>query len=368
MWKILPYDYYEVDAVEGWLDEQSRKGLRLRKLRGAFCCFDRCEPFLGRYRLHVKPQLGYQGEEERIAQYREMGWEYVTMVTPKVDLYCAISPEAVEMNTDEELLRQTLRSTLRTLLFSTVCCFITAAFCIAALVETWRGSFGFWSFYMEMGIVPLIAFALDALIFLWFGVTQLISWYSIRHRSLLQRSYHTPQRSSRRRRSRIAWLCTGAVVFAAMIVSMIVMDGKTVSGHDGTLPPCPLPMLSVIAPQEAQSIEFSDSFRIDFPLYHHTKYEQYGPGDDGLTRYGCAIDLLDIDSAELAEKVAAERTRGWSSLAPNIWFSTYSDHITHDGREYDFIHQSLTCLQGNRIIEYSYYGSGDLKAVLPYLG
>ena len=32
--KRLPYDWYEIDAIEGWLDEQVREGLRLVTING----------------------------------------------------------------------------------------------------------------------------------------------------------------------------------------------------------------------------------------------------------------------------------------------------------------------------------------------
>lgn len=40
VWKYLPYEFFEVDAIEAWLDEQVSQGLSLQKIIGSFCRFE----------------------------------------------------------------------------------------------------------------------------------------------------------------------------------------------------------------------------------------------------------------------------------------------------------------------------------------
>ena len=114
MLKTIPYYFYQVDAIEGWLDEQAQKGLFPLETRfGTAMSFRRDTPCAVRYRIDVKRNIGYTDEKARIAAYREMGWEYVCDLTPYLDIYRCDDPSAPELNTDEETLHQVLDRRLR---------------------------------------------------------------------------------------------------------------------------------------------------------------------------------------------------------------------------------------------------------------
>ena len=114
MLKTIPYYFYQVDAIEGWLDEQAQKGLFPLETRfGTAMSFRRDTPRTVRYRIDVKRNIGYTDEKARIAAYREMGWEYVCDLTPYLDIYRCDDPAAPELNTDEETLHQVLDKKLR---------------------------------------------------------------------------------------------------------------------------------------------------------------------------------------------------------------------------------------------------------------
>ena len=52
--KELPYIWYEIDAVESWLDEQAQQGLRLTDIQGKLCVFQPSDEPPARCRVHVK--------------------------------------------------------------------------------------------------------------------------------------------------------------------------------------------------------------------------------------------------------------------------------------------------------------------------
>lgn len=109
MLKTIPYYFYQVDAIESWLDEQARNGLFLQQSSiGSMMSFQKDTPRSARYRIDVKRNLGYNGEQERISSYKEMGWEYVCDMTPYLDIYRCDDPAVPELNTDEETLHEVL--------------------------------------------------------------------------------------------------------------------------------------------------------------------------------------------------------------------------------------------------------------------
>ena len=109
MLKTIPYYFYQVDAIESWLDEQAQKGLFLLETRlGTAMSFRKETPRAVRYRIDVKRSIGYTDEKARIAAYREMGWEYVCDLTPYLDIYRCDDPAAPELNTDPALQALTL--------------------------------------------------------------------------------------------------------------------------------------------------------------------------------------------------------------------------------------------------------------------
>ncbi len=103
---LLPYDGCEIDAIEGWLDEQAREGWRLDSIDGMHFYFTRPDDTtLTRYRIDVLPNK-VPDLEERRATFDDLGWEYIATLFDNFDIYAAARPDAVEINTDEELLRQ----------------------------------------------------------------------------------------------------------------------------------------------------------------------------------------------------------------------------------------------------------------------
>lgn len=125
-WKLTPYECFEVDSIAGWLDEMSQNGLQFRDKWGPFCRFERA-PSSARYRVDPGRMELDPTEEERIATYREFGWEYCSPYTRFADVYRAEDPNAVELHTDPELLDGLVKRTIRNRLL----------LCLLILVDLW---------------------------------------------------------------------------------------------------------------------------------------------------------------------------------------------------------------------------------------
>ena len=111
MLKLMPYEPYEIDALESWLDEQARKGCFLSQSHGKWLQFYRDAPRPLRCRIDVKPDPGYR--EDRVAAFRDMGWEYVCELSPQLDVYTCGDPSVPDLNTDEDTLHSVLDGLLR---------------------------------------------------------------------------------------------------------------------------------------------------------------------------------------------------------------------------------------------------------------
>ena len=111
MLKLMPYEPYEIDALESWLDEQARKGYFLSQSHGKWLQFYRDAPRPLRCRIDVKPDPGYR--EDRVAAFRDMGWEYVCELSPQLDVYTCGDPSVPDLNTDEDTLHSVLDGLLR---------------------------------------------------------------------------------------------------------------------------------------------------------------------------------------------------------------------------------------------------------------
>mgnify|MGYP001062362918 CR=1 FL=1 len=80
--KELPFAWYEVDALEAWLDEQSQQGLQLVGIRGFSFGYKRAVfaesgEFPTRYRVHIKPKDGYYTVPELPGIGQEMSEFYI---------------------------------------------------------------------------------------------------------------------------------------------------------------------------------------------------------------------------------------------------------------------------------------------------
>lgn len=375
VWKQLPYYFFEVDAVEAWLDEQVSKGLSLQKIRGSFCRFEHASSGMTRYRVNVLSEDSQAKKEERIAAYREMGWEFVTPMSGKAEIYRALTPDAVELNTDEEVLNDALHASIKGQLIGSVLLAAINLFNIIRFLLSVRRT-GLYTTFLQDGIwAPIsLAVAILAIAFAVFSYIQ--PAIAVRKRSLLTRSYHSPAVfSHRRRRSRIL------IVFAsAMLVCMFMMerDYKTY-----TIDPAdchPLLTLEDFLP-EIHDYIIEDNYCSVSSTEKTVNYQQRGATyvpNDGQTYLDMYSFYYDISTRTirwqwLADGYAREYTKDWEQIEVSgydgAWYHTYDRLLASE--EYSN-YQHIVLLQDNEVIEIRYMVSGptyaaDLHDVIPLL-
>lgn len=83
MKKWIPVDSYNITAIEEWLAEMARSGLRLVKIGRDWASFEKMDP--GRLSYHIEPK-GEDEKEDRKA-YEELGWSYLCDMGGTFDVY-----------------------------------------------------------------------------------------------------------------------------------------------------------------------------------------------------------------------------------------------------------------------------------------
>lgn len=376
--KYLPYEFFEVDAVEAWLDEQARKGLSLQKVTGRFCRFERTAPHTARYRVNVPSEQDLQTLDERKAAYREMGWEYVTPLTDKIGIYRALSPDAVELNTDEDVLDETLHGILKNRLIgeiiTEVLWFFVVVYNLVMILKN-----GFYTSILDGGIWMLFLmplFIAAACLIPFFSIQPLIA---IRKRKLLARDYHTSKICSQRRhRFLVIFILIFALGFSTIMVgndNSAVWDGTTNNDYQ------PLLTLEDFSPEEAKDAQ-QETFSCDFSLQSVITYRQDGPNkivyksDTESTHhptFNYSVTNSNIRWNWLAVCYAWEHTKNWTPVEisgyDRAWYSEGEEPFTaHVSIHY----QTIALLKGNEFIEI-YYGvpsgldSADLRDAIPLL-
>ena len=221
MLKTIPYYFYQVDAIEDWLDEQAQKGLFPLETRfGTAMSFRRDTPRAVRYRIDVKRNIGYTDEKARIAAFREMGWEYVCDLTPYLDIYRCDDPAAPELNTDEETLHQVLDRRLRSdirrgcagILFAVV-------WCGWNLYEALRIDGGLYSSLLSGYALVALCWVLLGGFWLVRLVAAIRAAETTQQRILLTRDYHCP--ATVRRNLRLHW-ATNLMLALALVIIVVL--------------------------------------------------------------------------------------------------------------------------------------------------
>lgn len=202
VWKTTPVSLYDIQSLEGWLEEQANEGLFPVWVNGEFTQFRRDAAAPGT-RFRLEPADGREAPEpQRLELYQEAGWEYGDTVGKAYFLFYTADPSATELHTDpvtrgislEHLAGQVKKARRKQRIWRLVMLGIV----IAGVLMIWRMDARRLPLYLlDMSGIPLICLPF----FLWF------CWNDERkYRRLLdlQRSLElgiTPKHSRPRRRS-----------------------------------------------------------------------------------------------------------------------------------------------------------------------
>ena len=380
--KRLPYDWYEIDAIEGWLDEQVREGLRLVTINGKDFHFGPTDGTLTRYRIHLKPERGYHHDIEYHESFADLGWKFVDSINAQADVYQAVRPDAVEINTDEEVLQGVIKNALRGELALIL---LSAAAILYWTVRQIKlfSAYGFAGFYefMLVALPSLIVFVL--LLFAWAVIMIPLAKHrrDVKRRHLLSRDYHTPAVAKRRSRPHLT------AFLALLLVLMLLVLMGVLMGNDGGKPqPCPVATLEAVNAEEFYALsteEDIDEYHGAEILYSAHTYRWDSPAvmtADGWgytpLSYVVGVETMKFSSwakPYYRELVTTDQPwqqvdiSGWDEAWYCAYEMTYAEAYAWTGRDMSvvedlppFRQQHLYLRDGSTIIHVSYDGATDL--------
>ena len=387
--KELPYIWYEIDAVESWLDEQAQQGLRLTDIQGKLCVFQPSDEPPARCRVHVKPHNGYYTQQEEYKEtMRELGWEYVGRINYRADVYRATRPDAVEINTDEDVLRSLLCSNMW---FDGIAAAALIALTVYSLWKKFaitRAYSGFYSLLLDDIIVTyLIPEVLLALILVLLAGAFLVRLARQRKRCLLGRDCRFD--GVLRKRKRFYFVLLGLLILMFAFPMLPTIFGVPEATESTSFDTCPVVLLQSLSPEEAEQIVVED---YDIPvrsnhylLADDTIYRQSGPtvwleGTGwGYTPLYYTVTVTDVHREELAEKYYMEifaahddwqevQISGWDQAVYRRHTNTLREEWHNDSdkipADITLHHQNLMMRLGNRVVVVSYTGEANMYSRL----
>ena len=379
--KRLPYDWYEIDAIEGWLDEQVREGLRLVTINGKDFHFGPTDGTLTRYRIHLKPERGYHHDIEYHESFADLGWKFVDSINAQADVYQAVRPDAVEINTDEEVLQGVIKNALRGELALIILSAAAILYWIVRQIKLFS-AYGFAGIYefMLVALPSLIVFAL--LLLAWAVIMIPLAKHrrAVKRRHLLSRDYHTPAVAKRRSRPH------RTAMKALLLTLMLLVLMGVLMGNDGGKPqPCPVATLAAVNSEEfsvlgeedifeyhgAEILYSAHTYRWDFPSVMTADGWGYTP-----LSYVVGVETMKFPSwakPYYRELVTTDRPwqqvdiSGWDEAWYCAYEMTYAEAYAWTGRDMSIVEdlppfrqQHLYLRDGSTIIHVDYNGATDL--------
>lgn len=376
MLKLKPYESYEIDAMEGWLDEQARKGCFLSQSHGRWLQFYRDTPRGLRYRIDVKPDPGYH--EDRVAAFRDMGWEYVCELSPQLDVYTCGDPSVPDLNTDEDTLHSVLDGLLRKKqIANVVAALLLVPYVYFVLILPILRSHYTGLYEALLGGYLFLLPALILLLVCW--LTELIRGFldarNARRRLMLHRTYHTEKRARRRQLRAVLILLT--LVAAAGLV--YAASRSYSSSRDRYFDPAdyPGPTVTQVFPDQLPPLPESGpyylrvrdfAFRSGGLVYDGVSLRQFRSRDDGQLLYVYNMDQMDIAFAWLAAGYVREQADAHDGRSVTVsgWPAAYLCRWPiEDGTDE---YQQLLLLDGKTVWSVLYTGPDDLSAALDVFG
>ena len=382
--KELPYIWYEIDAVEAWLDEQAQQGLRLTDIQGKLCVFQPSDEPPARYRVHVKPHNGYYTQQEEYKEtMRELGWEYVGRINYRADVYRATRPDAVEINTDEDALRSLLRSNMW---FDGIAAAALIALTVYSLWKKFAVTKAYSGFYdlllNDIFVEYLIPEVLLALILVLLAAAFLVRLARQRRRCLLGRDCRFD--GVLRKRKRFYFVLLGLLILMFAFPMLPTIFGVPEATESTSFDTCPVVLLQSISPEEAEQIVMED-YGIPVRSNHYlladnTIYRQSGPtirlegeyAGIGYSTFSYWVNVKDIRTESLAEKYYAEKeaAHDWQKVQIKGWDQAmYRRYTTNLRQEFhsdrlpdtpEISQQELVLRLGNRVVTVGYDGEADM--------
>ena len=364
--RLNPYQAFEIDAVEGWLDDMAQRGYRLENRSGGRFFFQETEPKNVRHRVDVR-RNSWDNTNERKVDYEEFGWEYVCALDSRLDIYRATRSDAVELNTDEELLREALEKSQRTLKWTVIIANVLLAIILLGLGSLIHRE-GFFRILFTRNDLQLPIMTLWILVFLFQTYREIRAYRAIKRRPLLQRTVHTRELEKKRRKDHLLDFALRFILLALLLFNLILQtDGvrESVDLYTGDYVQY---TVQQVLPEDAESNDSEWAFRYDRFLaqeYYFGQYTLSGERDYDVRIYeakwdwlasGYAREASHLTNAELISVPGHESA--WFYRGEPLMFRSYTSTKNM---------QNVILLRGSCVIEIAYDGPADLRAAVTAL-
>lgn len=393
--KKLPFAWYEVDAIEAWLDAQVQQGLQLVSIDsflGNRNCFFEQGDDLTRYRIHVKPKRYYSPQQEADeAEYRqtmeELGWRYVARLHERADVYQAMRPDAVEINTDEDALREALRSVMQRELLLSIITLVAIPILLKQQLWYLPAYDGFYDLLLDGMLFTLISTVLFLLMLLVCALVCIFQLLQQRKRYLLIRECDIDKMLRQRKRfNAFRWVICAMLILCFLTALTAALTAER-EGDAVSLSDCPVALLEDISPNEAAQLDYDAADPLDTPFatsghslfYSYTTYRQDGPivwiegTGSGYHSFSYWVGIRDIRTETLAERYYAEKLSahddwqlvtldGWDEAAYRTYTTDLRTEFHNDGMPDvpSWQQQDILLRSGAQILSAGYSGAEAL--------
>ena len=358
--KLSPYQAFEIDAVEGWLDDMALQGYWLESRGGGWFIFRETEPKTVRHRVDVR-RSSWDSTDERKADYEEFGWEYVCALDSRLDIYRTTRSDAVELNTDEETLREALEKSQQALKWTVIICNILLVVILLGLASVFL-RVGFFPILLTRNAVQLPLSALWILVFIFQTFREIRAYRALKTRPLLQRTAHTRELEKKRRKDIRLDYAMRLLILGLMVVNLILQAEdirESVDLHTGDYAQY---TVQQVLPEDAENNDGEWAFVYDRHLCQEYSFGQYTLS--GSRDYD--VRIFETRWAWLARGYARESARR-NHAAPitvpdheEAWFCL-GEPLMYQSKTPV---QNVILLEGNLVIEISYLGPCDLRAAV----
>ncbi len=363
----FPYDPWEIDNIEAWLDDMASRGKWLQEIRHGFPCFEDTEPCITRHRIDAHPK-DEATVARRTEEYRAFGWERVGAVNKYLDVYRAVDENAVELNTDEKLLHQALEKTVGKIHRSNVRMIVAILVVLAAMAWT-AAKKGIFTMLMETtlarwgNLLLLLVFSFPLLL------RMVRSYRRTRDRNLLERSHYTTVQAEERTVAQKKYWKFRSLVSIVLSILLLVSFGQGIEKVDVPLEdtPCLAFTADAMLPYEISQSEGKTAEMEHWLLSKQYTYFQ-------RPRVGETYDITVYDAAgawlargylkDIARQVEMEELRT-SAYDKAIYYEGtpvgYGYYLSNDVKSPT---KNLCFTRDNLLVLVRYRGAVDLRTVL----
>lgn len=361
--RLNPYQSFEIDAVEGWLDDMALRGCWLESRSGGWFIFRETEPKPARHRVDVRRST-WSDTDERKTDYEEFGWEYVCALDSRLDIYRATRSDAVELNTDEETLREALKKSQQALKWTVI---IGDAFVLALLAALiWLGCReGFFHMLLTRSFLKQIVMVLWFLVIGFQTFRETRAYRAIKRRPLLQRTVHTRELEKKRRKGIALDHVLRLTICGLLLVNLVLQAEdirESVDLHTGDYAQY---TVQQILPEDAENNDGEWAFVYDRQLCQEHYFGQYTLS--GERNYD--VRIYETRWVWLAQGYAREAARQKNTEPITVpghecaWFYRGEPLMFRNYPNTKEL-QNVILLEGCRVIEISYDGPCDLRSAI----